>query len=95
MSEDEEAVVVIDNGSGTCKAGFAGEDVPSTVFSCVVGCPYGEKGVAGVGEEREAYVGDEAQKKRSVLSLKHPMEYGIVTDWDGMEKVRSCVAYGN
>ena len=43
-SEDmcEEAVaVVIDNGSGMCKAGFAGEDVPKTVFPSIVGHPWG------------------------------------------------------
>jgi hypothetical protein len=40
MSMDEEVTaVVIDNGSGTCKAGFAGDDAPRSVFSTVVGRP--------------------------------------------------------
>ena len=36
---DGEAVtaIVIDNGSGICKAGFAGDDAPLAVFSSVVG----------------------------------------------------------
>ena len=31
--------IVIDNGSGMCKAGFAGDGVPWTVFPSIVGCP--------------------------------------------------------
>lgn len=36
---------------------------------------------------QEKSVGYEAQKMKGVLLLKRPIEYGIVTHWDGMEKV--------
>ena len=39
---DEEydvASVVIDNGSGMCKAGFAGDDAPRAVFPAITGKP--------------------------------------------------------
>lgn len=31
--------VVIDNGSGRCKTGMAGEDAPKAVFPAVIGKP--------------------------------------------------------
>ena len=37
--DEEVTAVVIDNGSGMCKAGFAGDDAPRSVFSTVVGRP--------------------------------------------------------
>jgi actin beta/gamma 1 len=33
----EVAAVVIDNGSETCKVGFAGDDAPRKIFPSVVG----------------------------------------------------------
>lgn len=39
MADDEIAALVIDNGSGMCKAGFAGDDAPRAVFPSIVGRP--------------------------------------------------------
>ena len=36
---DEVAALVVDNGSGMCKAGFAGDDAPRAVFPSIVGRP--------------------------------------------------------
>lgn len=39
MCDDDLVALVIDNGSGMCKAGFAGDDAPRAVFPSLVGRP--------------------------------------------------------
>merc|ERR1719222_1387853 len=36
---------------------------------------------------KDIFVGDEAQSKRGILSLKYPIEHGIVNSWDDMERI--------
>lgn len=83
--EDVQAVVC-DNGSGTVKAGLAGDDAPRAVFPSIIGRPRHTGVMVGMGQ-KDAYVGDEAQAKRGILSIKYPVDHGIVSNWDDMEKI--------
>lgn len=83
--EDVQAIVC-DNGSGSVKAGMAGDDAPKAVFPSIVGRARHAGTMVGMGQ-KEVYVGDEAQSKRGVLSLKYPIQHGVVSNWDDMEKL--------
>jgi actin beta/gamma 1 len=78
--------LVVDNGSGLCKAGFSGEEAPRSVFPCIVGRPK-VPGIMVGAEKKDVLVGQEAQEKRGILILKYPIEHGIIDNWDDMEKI--------
>lgn len=86
MAEEQNAAVIIDNGSGMCKAGIAGDDAPRATFPSIVGRPKMPGIMVGM-DQKDTYVGEEAQAKRGVLTLKYPIEHGIITNWDDMEKI--------
>ena len=82
----ERQAIVIDSGSGMCKAGFAGADAPRAVFPAIVGRPKHPGVLVGIAQ-KVAFVGDEAQSKRGVLTSTHPVDRGMVTSWEDMEKI--------
>lgn len=68
--------VIIDNGSGSIKAGISGQQKPRAVFPSIVGS---EKN-----NETTKYVGDIVESMNCKL-ISRPIEFGIVTNWENME----------
>lgn len=83
--EEEVTAVVIDNGSGTCKSGLAGEEQPKRIEANVVGRPKMHGIMVGI-DQKDVFVGDEAIQKKNMLKLECPIEQGIIKNWDDMEK---------
>ncbi|KAJ3636287.1 hypothetical protein Zmor_009029 [Zophobas morio] len=80
--------IVIDNGSGVIKAGFAGEDNPKTIFPNLVGRPKHIRVMAGSIERvKDEYLGKAISEHRGLLKLNYPVEHGIVEEWADMELV--------
>lgn len=86
-----QSAIVIDIGSGVMKAGLSGEEKPSLVFNTYVGRPKHEKIMVNA-LEQDYFIGKEATEKyKGVIKLKHPIEHGVIQDWDEMEKIWSFI----
>ncbi len=83
MEHEEVTAVVIDNGSGMCKAGFAGDDAPRKVFPTILGRPKVPGIVVGL-DQKDVFIGNEAKSKKGLLKFSYPIENGYVKDWDDM-----------
>ena len=85
MADEEANAVVIDNGSGLTKAGIAGDDAPNACFPAIVGRPRHATMIGSDG--KDVFVGEQAYEKRGDLTLKYPIEHGVVTDWEDMTRI--------
>lgn len=80
--------IVIDNGTGLLKAGYAGGTKPEFVFPSFVGRPKHTRAMATSEiTQSDTFVGEDAYKYRSILKLEYAMEHGTVDNWDDMEKI--------
>jgi len=85
--------LVIDNGSGVVKAGYGGDEQPNCVFPSIIAYPKQKGIIVGGGNDKDFFVGDEAQQKRGVCVVKYPISHGMIEDWDDMKKIWSHTFY--
>lgn len=82
MSASDKKTVVIDNGSGTMKVGFSGDDAPVSVFPSVVGRR--EKKTAA-GAEQDFTVGADVYDNMMEYTINRPIERGVISNWGDIE----------
>ncbi|KAF1802766.1 actin family [Mucor lusitanicus] len=77
--------LVVDNGTGFVKCGYAGSNFPEHVFPSVVGRPIlrAEEKVGDL-KVKDIMVGEEAAQLRNILQMSYPMENGIIRNWEDM-----------
>jgi len=83
--------LVVDNGTGFVKVGYAGSNFPEFSFPSIVGRPIlraEERGTSTGGNAMnitDVMVGDLASQYRTYLQVTQPMEHGIVRNWEDMK----------
>ncbi|XP_006265724.3 actin-like protein 9 [Alligator mississippiensis] len=75
--------VVIDTGTGCCKAGFAGQQNPKSVLGSWVGRPT-ERSFKLRGARPDTFVGERARTQPDVEVIE-PVRNGIIIDWEAAE----------
>merc|ERR1719311_707824 len=71
------------------KVGYAGHQEPTLMFPTLIGRPMlrFDQALGGGQKISDLMVGEDANAARSMLQLSHPIQNGIIQDWDGMEAV--------
>lgn len=91
---DEVKTLVIDSGSYTFKAGFAGEEYPKHIIPSVIGIQR-ETAVSPIDGmcHYDTFVGYRALGMEPVVKLRSPFDHGIITNWDDFEKIMHYTFY--
>lgn len=78
--------MVIDNGTGYSKMGYAGNSEPSYIVPTLIAIAdtkgTKEKDVADL----DFYIGDQASELRRNYAIDYPIRHGIIDNWDNMER---------
>jgi len=81
--------VVIDNGTGYTKMGYAGNSEPSYIVPTVIASNEDSKSVATTSkegiEDLNYYIGDDAINSKT-FQIYYPVRHGLVDNWTHMEK---------
>jgi len=80
--------VVLDNGTGYTKMGFAGNMEPQFIIPTAIAAKKVDVGTKGANlDDLEFYIGDEASDYSKTLGINYPVRKGQVDNWTQMEQV--------
>jgi actin-related protein 2 len=85
MDSEGRKIVVVDNGTGFVKCGYAGTNFPSYIFPAAVGRPLvrSSQRINNIAI-KDLMVGEECTELRQMLEVSYPMENGVVRNWEDM-----------
>ncbi|EFC48075.1 hypothetical protein NAEGRDRAFT_44350 [Naegleria gruberi] len=84
----ENPPLIIDNGSSLMKAGLSDDDAPCAVFPTVTGRQKVSTLMVGMNNIDKTFVGDNTfGLRRGINVFYYPIDRGLITDWDQMEKI--------
>lgn len=83
--------IVIEHGSYCCKAGFACDNHPVSIFRTVVGRPKDIQGFYGK-TLYDVYIGEEALARED-YNIFSPIVKGRIVHWDNMERIWHHIFY--
>ncbi|XP_013924285.1 PREDICTED: actin-like protein 9 [Thamnophis sirtalis] len=83
--------IVIDTGTGRCKAGFAGQQTPKSIIGTLVGHPT-EKSMRTRRDRPDTFIGDQARLEPDT-DIIFPVRHGIITDWEAAEALWRHLIY--
>lgn len=79
--------VILDNGTGFTKMGYAGNTEPNFIVPSLISTVVEQAGVrASDVQDLDFFIGAEAVQKRANYNVDYPIREGIVSNWDNMEK---------
>jgi len=82
--------VVIDNGTGYTKMGFAGNCEPNYIIPTMIATRdskgEGIRGKEGI-DDLDFHIGNEALANASTYQLNYPIRHGLIENWDNMERL--------
>lgn len=81
-----ESALVLDNGANSIRIGLSDNEneEPTCVFDNVVGRPKHESFKSSIGD---LVVGDKVDTFRNLVVQESPMEYGVISNFDDMDKI--------
>mmetsp|Transcript_26873 Transcript_26873/g.82671 ORF Transcript_26873/g.82671 Transcript_26873/m.82671 type:complete len:378 (+) Transcript_26873:215-1348(+) len=82
--------VVIDNGTGYTKMGYAGNCEPQYIVPTVVASRAlkgGQEATVDGVDDLDFYIGNEALAHSTTHQVNYPIRHGLVENWDNMERL--------
>jgi len=81
---DNNNFIILDIGSGYCKAGFSTDEEPKIVTPTIIGHPKGIES-ENTDDNTNLFFGQNALNKKNLVKIEHPIQKGIITNWKDLD----------